>query len=192
MQKHYEILAISGSLRKDSYNTALLHTAKELSPDRMNIEIYVPRDLPLFSKDLEDDLSDEVQDYKNKIADSDGLIFSVPEHNFSISAAMKNAIEWGNRPYGDNSFFNKPAAIMGVSTSKFATVRAQNHLRQIFQDLSIVTFNWPTVMIGNAKENFQDGVLVDKKGRRKVKESLVQLIQLIDLLPEEELVFSTD
>ena len=191
MSDKYKILGISGSLREDSYNTSLLRAAKEMAPDDMSIEVYVPSELTLFSQDNEDDPPEQVTNFKKLIERSDGLIFSSPEHNFTISAAMKNAIEWGNRPYGDNSFFNKPAAIMSASPSHFGTVRAQNHMRQIFQDLSVVTFHWPTVLISNAHEKFKNGELVDTKSKEKVKAALTQLKELIDLLPEKELVFTT-
>lgn len=190
MSTKTKILAISGSLRKDSYNTSLLTEMKRLAPEGVEIEVYVPSGLPLFSQDLEKEMPKEAKEFKEKIKKADGLIFASPEHNYTISAAMKNAIEWGNRPWGSNSFFNKPAAIVGASSSHFGTVRAQNHMRQIFQDLSVITFLWPTLMISNAKEKFDDGKISDEQTKEKVEDIIEALVDLINNLPKDKMLFT--
>lgn len=186
-----KILAISGSIRKNSYNTKFLQAAQNYLPKGVEMEIYVPESLPLFSQDLEKNLPQEVVFFKEKILNSNALLFCTPEHNFTIPAVLKNAIEWGNRPFGDNSFFGKPAAIMGVSTSGFSTVRAQNHLRQVFVDLSVVTFLWPQMLVGEAEEKFEEGELKDARTQKKLASFLKSFQKFVEGISGKEHLFTT-
>jgi chromate reductase, NAD(P)H dehydrogenase (quinone) len=115
-------------------------------------------DLPLYSQDLEPDLPASVVRFKSEIAAADALLFVTPEHSRSIPAALKNAIDWGGRPYGQNSWAGKPAAITGTSPGAIATALAQQHLRQI-----LGSFLGVLVMPGEAYITFKPG-LVDDDG----------------------------
>ena len=111
------ILGISGSGRKRSYNTASLEAAKQLLPRDATLEVVDGSRLPLYNQDLEHDMREVVKELKKKIQGADAILFATPEHNYSITAVLKNAIEWGNRPPGDASWNGKPAAIISASTS---------------------------------------------------------------------------
>src|SRR5947209_19555764 len=91
------ILGLSGNTRKGSFNTALLHASKELLPENTTLEVHDLSGLPLFSQDLERDLTVPIRTFKQKIREADAILFASPQHNSSVTAVMKNAIEPGNR-----------------------------------------------------------------------------------------------
>ncbi len=148
------IIAISGSLRKESLNTALLHVLQSLAPSGMQIEIVEIGNLPLYSQDTEAAFPKEAQVLKEKIAAADGIIMATPEYNRSISGVLKNAIDWVSRPYGQNSFAGKPILIAGVSPGKIGTAVAQSHLRQIMLHLNANVIGQPELYLGPAQEIF--------------------------------------
>src|SRR5205807_7834922 len=140
------ILAISGSGRKRSFNSALLEAAKQLLPENATLEVVDVSRLPLYNQDLEHDMPEEVKEFKKKIRGADAILFATPEHNYSITAVLKNAIEWGNRLPRDASWSGKPAAIISASTSLRGGARAQLHLRQIMIDLNMYPINRPLLL----------------------------------------------
>jgi chromate reductase len=122
------IIGISGSLRKASYNTALLQTAKTLMPAGIDLEIVSIEGIPLFNEDLEKEGAPaQVNALKDKIATADALLISTPEYNNSIPGVLKNAIDWCSRPGADMArvFHGKPFALMGATPSGFGTLNAQ-------------------------------------------------------------------
>jgi chromate reductase len=174
----FRILGISGSGRRGSYNTAVLRAAKELLPDGVVLETFDVSRFPLFNEDLEGDAPPIVKDFKRKIRESDAVLFATPEYNFSVSAVMKNAIEWGNRPDGDNSWDGKPAAIVSASTSPRGGARAQLHLRQIMVDLNMHPINDPQLLIARAPEKFgEDLLLTDGVSREQLRGLLIALVK---------------
>src|SRR3954453_365884 len=122
------ILALSGSLRDASLNRRLLDAAIELAPDGVEIEVADIAEPPDYDDDLE---SPVVQDFKDRIAAADALLFVSPEFNWSIPGVLKNAIDWASRPGGRSPLAGKPAAIMGVSPGPAGTGRMQMHLREV-------------------------------------------------------------
>src|SRR5688572_26416461 len=133
-----KVAGISGSLRKDSYNTAILHLAKELMPDEMTLEILDISGLPFYNADHDGaKMTDVVKQFKDKISKADALLIATPEYNYSIPGVLKNAIDWASRPGGKSPLIGKPTAMMGASTGGFGTVRAQLHLRDmcLFNDM---------------------------------------------------------
>src|SRR5207245_4229281 len=90
------ILGLSGSTRKGSFNTALLHAAKEMLPENTTLEVHDLSGLPLFSQDLERDLTVPIRTFKQKIREADAILFASPENNYSVMAVMKNVIDRGN------------------------------------------------------------------------------------------------
>ena len=170
------ILGISGSGRKGSYNTALLTVAKELAPENVILETFDVSHLPLYNSDLEDRMPLEVKEFKRKIREADAILFATPEHNYTITAVMKNAIEWGNRPSNDNSWDNKPAAIMSASSGPRGGVRAQLHLRQILVDLNMHALNRPLLLVANEEDKFDGNMkLIDPQVRETLRNMLVRL-----------------
>ena len=156
-----QVLGISGSLRRDSYNTALLRAAAELAPPEMTLEIFDLSHLPMFNQDYEKPFPGAVEELRTKLAQADALLIATPEYNGSISGALKNAIDWASRS-PQPPLKGKPAAIMGVSTGNFGTLRAQLHLRQILTHVGALTLGKPEVLVGRAEQVFDaQGHLID-------------------------------
>ena len=172
------ILGISGSSRKGSYNTALLEAAKELAPESVLIETYDISNLPLYNQDLEAKMPPQVTEFKSKVKQADAILFAAPEHNYTITAVLKNAIEWGNRPPNDNSWDSKPAAIMSASSGPRGGARAQLHLRQIMVDLNMHPINRPQLLIANEDGKFDVNMkLTDLQMRETLRNLLIQLAE---------------
>ncbi len=176
-KKIFRILGISGSGRRGSYNTALLRAARELLPGGVVLETCDVSRFPLFNEDLEADMPVVVREFKRKIKEADATLFATPEYNYSISAVLKNAIEWGNRPDGDNSWDGKPAAIMSAASGPRGGARAQLVLRQIMVDLNMHPINQPQLLVARAQEKFDSSLrLTDEKSRELLRDLLVALV----------------
>ncbi len=172
------ILGISGSGRRRSYNTALLEAAKELLPEGAALDAYDVSAFPLFNQDLEVEIPAVIRRFKERVRRADAILFATPEHNYSISAVLKNAIEWGNRPEEDNSWDGKPAAIMSASTSPRGGARAQLHLRQIMVDLNMYPINSPQLLLARAQEHFDANLkLTNSQFRGILRELLTSLAE---------------
>jgi chromate reductase len=172
-----KILGISGSNRKGSYNWGLLEAAKEMLPDNTTLEIVDVSSFPLFTQDHERNLPAEVRLFKQKIRESDAILFATPEHNYTITAVLKNAIEWGNRPGGDNSWNGKPAAIVSASSGPRGGARSQLHLRQILVDLNMYAINQPQLLLARAQDSFDSDLkLKDPQARETLKTILQTLV----------------
>ena len=170
------ILGFAGSLRKGSYNKALLSAAKDLLPENTELEIFDLDGIPPFNQDLEAQPPVKVKEFKAKIKAADALLITTPEYNYSIPGTLKNAIDWGSRPYGDNSFDEKPVAIMGASMGPLGTARAQYHLRQCCVFLNMHPLNKPEVMASIAQEKFDfNSKLKDEKTKDLIMNLLVNL-----------------
>jgi chromate reductase len=169
------VLGISGSLRKNSYNSALLGAAEELMPPGMKLEIFDLASLPMFNPDSEKPFPESVLDFRTRLAQVDAVLIATPEYNSSISAALKNAIDWASR--SPNAPLNgKPVAIMGASTGNFGTLRAQLHLRQILTHVGAFPLSKPEVLVARAGQAFDaDGRLVDEAARGFLQDLLVGL-----------------
>ena len=172
------ILGISGSGRKGSYNTALLEAAKRLLPGNATLEVVDVSELPLYNQDLEHDPPESVKDLKKKIRGADAILIATPEHNYSVTAVLKNAIEWGNRPPRDASWSGKPAAVISASTGLRGGVRAQLHLRQIMIDLNMHPINRPLLLVANAKDKFNEDLeLTDEETIQTLRDVLSALAE---------------
>ena len=170
-------LGIAGSLRQGSFNRAALRTAQSLSPQEAMLEIFDISDIPPFSEDAEQRPPAKVSELKQRVRAADAILFVTPEYNYSMPGVLKNAIDWGSRPYGDNAWDGKPAAIMGASIGMIGTARAQYHLRQSCVFLNMYPLNQPEVMIANAAQKFdQEGNLTDGVTREKIGELLQALV----------------
>ncbi|HEX8772605.1 MAG TPA: NAD(P)H-dependent oxidoreductase [Pyrinomonadaceae bacterium] len=178
MSKAVRILGIAGSLRRQSYNRALLRAATQVAPEGATIEIFEIDGIPPFSEDDEQNPPEKVTELKRRIREADAVLFVTPEYNYSIPGVLKNAIDWASRPYGDSAWSGKPAAIMGASTGRIGTARAQYHLRQVMVFLNMFPLNQPEVMVGAANERFDTvGNLTDEQTREYVR---LQIQSLVD------------
>jgi len=177
MDKPISILGFAGSLRKGSYNKAILRAALELTSPDAKLEIFDLEGIPPFNQDLETRPPEKVKEFKKKIRASDAILIATPEYNYSIPGVLKNAIDWASRPYGDNAFDDKPVAVMGASISLLGTARAQYHLRQSFIFLNMRPLNFPEVMVSSAHERIdENGRLVHEETRKIIQELLQALV----------------
>lgn len=129
-EKPLHVLGISGSLRKASYNTALLRAAAELLPPGMMLETLDLSPLPMFNQDYEKPFPEAVAHLRARLAQADALLIATPEYNSSLSGALKNTIDWASHA-PQPPLRDMPVGIVGASTGNFGTLRSQLHLRQI-------------------------------------------------------------
>jgi chromate reductase len=173
-----KILGFVGSLRKGSYNKALMRAASELLPENATIEVFDLEGIPPFNQDLENQPPPTVKDFKAKIRKADALLIASPEYNYSIAGVLKNAIDWASRPSGDNAFEGKPVAVMSASIGRLGGARAQYHLRQVFVALNLHPLNSPEVMVPYAEERFDaSGSLTDEATRKLIWQLIEALVQ---------------
>jgi chromate reductase, NAD(P)H dehydrogenase (quinone) len=173
------VLGLSGSMRQNSFNTALLRAAQDLVPDDMRVELYDLSSIPMYNDDLRvSGYPLPVARLREDIRVADALLIASPEYNRSVPAVLKNAIDWASRS-PDQPFKDKPIAIMGVSNGALGAAFANYHLRQIFVYMDAQVVNGPEVMIGNAKEKFDlDGRLIHEPTRAFVAAHLEKLAVL--------------
>ena len=177
MDKKISILGFAGSLRKGSYNKALLRAAVELVPKEAGLETFDLEGIPPFNQDLENNPPERVKEFKEKIKAADAILIATPEANYTVPGVLRNAIDWASRPYGDSAFDGKPVGMMGATIGNLGTARAQYHLRQSFVFLNMHPLNQPEVMVSVAQEKIdQNGRVTDPKTREKIKELLESLV----------------
>jgi chromate reductase, NAD(P)H dehydrogenase (quinone) len=168
-----KILGICGSLRKASLNMAALRACNELMPQGMTLQIANIADIPMYNQDLFDaGMPDPVKRLRAEIAAADGLLFASPEYNFSVSAPLKNLIDWASRP-PNQAFQDKPCAMFSCSQGPLGGARVQYDLRRIMVQLWSYPLPRPEVFIGNAPSKFADGKLTDETTRKFLAELLV-------------------
>ena len=151
----YNISLVVGSIRKESLNLKLAKGLIKLAPKDFSFSLLQIDDLPLYNQDLDGKQPESVNRLKKEISKADGLIFLTPEYNRSIPGVLKNALDHGSRPYGANSWAQKPAGVLGASVGTIGTALAQQHLRNILAYLDVPTLNQPEVFI-QVKEDFFD------------------------------------
>lgn len=174
MGTNLKILGFAGSLRKGSYNKFLLRSASQLLPPETSLEVFDLSDIPPYNQDLDNNMPPKVKQFKTQIRESDALLIATPEYNYSVPGVLKNAIDYASRPYGDNSFDDKPVAIMSASVGMIGGARAQYHLRQMFVFLNMHPVNVPEVIVTFASNKFDsEGNLLDDN----TKKFLIQLLQ---------------
>lgn len=177
MNKQISILGFVGSLRRGSYNRALLRAALELVPGGAKLEVFELDGIPPFNQDSESSPPERVKEFKTRIKAADALLIATPEYNYSVPGVLKNAIDWASRPYGDNAFEGKPVAMMSASIGMLGGARAQYHLRQSFVFLNMYPLNTPEVFVSFASQKFDDkGRLLDDKAKELIKELLNGLV----------------
>ncbi len=167
------ILAISGSLRSASYNTALLRAAADLAPEDVSVELYEGIDrLPPFNEDDEDGAIDPgIAALREAIASADAVLFSTPEYNGTMPGHVKQAVDWASRPHGpDSALWGKPVAAIGASVTDYGALWAQDHLRKALglAGARVIDVELP---VSKAQERFDaDGVLIDLELRDRLTE----------------------
>jgi chromate reductase, NAD(P)H dehydrogenase (quinone) len=176
------ILAIPGSVRRDSHNLRLLRHAAERAPEGVEIEIYTGlKSIPPYDED--DDVQPgpaPVAALRRLVAEADGILIATPEYNSSIPGVLKNAIDWVSRPRASTPFQNKPAAVIGASTGQFGAVWAQAELRKVLASTGarVIDLDLP---LAKAHEAFDsDDVLIDGGHHVRLDEVISALVEAID------------
>jgi chromate reductase len=152
----YRVGYFVGSLSKNSINRKLAQALIRLAPEELEFTEISFGDLPLYSYDYDPDYPPVARAFKAALAGVDAVLFVTPEYNRSIPGPLKNAIDWGSRPWGQNSFTRKPSAVIGTSTGKIGTAVGQQHLRSILSFCNSPQMNSPEAYI-----QFEKGLITD-------------------------------
>jgi len=172
------VLAISGSLRRDSNNTRLLRALREEAPEGVEVTIWDGlKQLPHY--DADDDGvpgPPAVDAFRRLVRDADAVVFATPEYNSSIPGALKNALDWGSRPLATNAFRNKPVAVIASSAGAFGAIWAAAELRKVLGAMGARVAE-VELAVGHAHEKFDaDGRLADDDVRQGLRDALESLI----------------
>jgi chromate reductase, NAD(P)H dehydrogenase (quinone) len=162
------LVGFAGSLRRDSYNLALLSAVREVAPEDVEIDILDISRIPLYNADEEaggDPAA--VAEFKDAIRQSEGVVIATPEYNHGVPGVMKNLIDWASRPPRSNPLDGKPIAIMGASPGMTGTARAQSQLRQAFVFTNSYCMPQPEILVARCADKFDaEGRLVDEATRK--------------------------
>ena len=164
------LLGLVGSLRKASINRALMNAVRDVLPDGATLTTFDRLgELPLFNSDLTA-TPEPVEALKQAIAECDGVVFAVPEYNYSVPGGLKNAIDWASRPPATTPLRGKPVGLIGSSIGMSGSMRAQYHLRQILLYTDNPVLVQPEVLIPKAAERFDAELrLVDDSTRELLR-----------------------
>jgi chromate reductase, NAD(P)H dehydrogenase (quinone) len=166
MGSKHKVAVLVGSLSKASITRKVARALIEVAPPSLEASFVEIGDLPLYTPDFEADVPMAVRAFRERIAQSDALLFVTPEYNRSVPGALKNAIDVGSRPYGKSVWSGKPGAIVSVSPGVIGGFGANQHLRQSFVFLDIRAMQQPEAYIGGAAALFDDkGVLTNESTR---------------------------
>jgi chromate reductase len=176
------VLAISGSLRRDSYNTALLRALAEEAPADVEVVLWDGlKSVPAYDQDDDGRPGPyEVESFRGLVGDADAVFFATPEYNSSIPGALKNALDWASRPLASNAFRSKPVAVASSSAGAFGGVWAAAELRKVLGAMGARVTDVELV-VGHAAEKFdENGSLADDELRETLRDSLATLLAEVE------------
>jgi chromate reductase len=168
-----KVAVIVGSLSKGSINRRFAEALAKLAKPKLDLEIVEIGDLPLYDYERETPQPAAVARFKQEVAGADAVLFVTPEYLRTIPAALKNALEWGARPYGQNSFGGKPAGIAGVTPGSIGTAVAQSHLRSIAVVLDLIVLSQPELYIQLRQDHIRENGEFADEGMRKLLQGWV-------------------
>jgi chromate reductase len=160
----YEIAVFVGSLRRNSINLRLARALERLASEALVFR-FPDLELPLYNEDLWADPPPAVLKMKEEILASDAVLFVTPEYNRSTTPVLKNAIDWGSRPFGSNSWAGKPAGTVGASAGQLGTAAAQAHLRTILLSQDVILMGQPEVYFSNPACLGDDGTITSEDSK---------------------------
>jgi chromate reductase len=177
----FEVVGFAGSLRRSSYNRALLHAAAELAAPRLHVVVHDLSPIPLYNADVEAaGAPSAVMELRTAVRQADALLIATPEYNHGVPGVLKNTIDWLSRPPRDSALNGKVAAIMGASPGMTGTARSQTQLRQAFVFTNTYALLQPEVLVARAHEKFDaDGRLTDQRTRDFLETFLAGFADLI-------------
>lgn len=183
------LVTISGSLRRDSFNTALLENIPDLAPSGLTFRRLEIGHLPVLDEDLEiDDMPPEaVRALQREIRASDGIIFATPEYNHGLPGGLKNAIDWLSRGPAPHGLYGVPSAMLGASNGTIGTTRSQSQLRQTLAALNSPAMPQPQVLVARAQDKIdENGKLTDDSTRKFMGHWLVEVERWMRRFPRSE------
>jgi chromate reductase len=177
------VVGFAGSLRKKSYNRALLRSAQELAPPDMTIDIFDLREVPLYNGDVEAAGDPPaVADLKAAIRAADGVLMATPEYNHGVPGVMKNAVDWCSRPPQGAALAKKPVGVIGASPGITGSARGQSQLRQAFEFTNSYCMPQPEFLLFKAHEKIdEDGRLADEPSRAFLQKYLLAFAEWMRL-----------
>lgn len=168
-----KIAIFVGSLRKDSFNRKMANNMIRLAPASLQLEIVEIGHLAMYNQDLDEKPPREWLEFRQRIKDSDGVLFLTPEYNRSVPGVLKNAIDIASRPYGHSAWDGKPGAVMSISPGAIGGFGANHHLRQSLVFLNVPVLQQPEAYIGNAAKLFDaNGMLANSETREFITQFL--------------------
>ena len=174
MPKIHDVAVIVGSLRKDSINRKVANALAELAPDGIKLSIVDIGQLPIYNQDGDENPPAEWTAFRKRIKAADAVLFVTPEHNRSVPAALKNALDVGSRPYGNSAWSGKPGAVVSASPGGIGGFGANHHLRQSLVFLNVPAMAQPEAYIGGADKLFDANGKLVNDGTRKFLQSFMQ------------------
>ena len=169
------VVAFAGSLRRRSFNRALIEAAREIAPPALTIESVGIGGLPLYDADLEAQGDPApVTEFKTALASADGILIATPEYNDGIPGVLTNALDWGSRLPGRSPLAGKPVMVMGASPSQVGTARAQLHLRQVLAHVQARALPPPELLVARAHERFDAELHLTDEGTRRLLADLLR------------------
>ena len=174
MDKARDVAVIVGSLRKGSINRQVANALRELAPPELMLNIIEIAHLPLYNQDVDDNPPTAWTAFRERIRAANAVLFVTPEHNRSVPAALKNALDVGSRPYGKSAWSGKPGAVVSASPGAMGGFGANHHLRQSLVFLNIPAMAQPEAYIGGADKLFDANGKLVNDGTRKFLQSFLQ------------------
>ena len=169
----YHIAVIVGSLRRDSTNRQLAKALVSFAPSDFSFEFLDIGSLPLYSQDYDDDFPEVARNFKQLIQAANGLLFVTPEYNRSMPGVLKNALDWGSRPWGHSVWGNKPGAVIGTSPGATGTALSQQHLRNVLAYLDVHTLGQPEMFIKHTAGQIDENGNISTDDTRKFLQKFV-------------------
>ena len=174
MDKIRNVAVIVGSLRKDSINRKVANALRELAPVELKLSILEIGHLPIYNQDVDENPPAVWTDFRGHIRAADAVLFVTPEHNRSVPAALKNALDVGSRPYGKSAWSGKPGAVVSASPGAIGGFGANHHLRQSLVFLDVPAMAQPEAYIGGADKLFDGNGKLVNEGTRKFLQGFMQ------------------
>ena len=174
MDKTYDVAVIIGSLRKDSINRKVANALVELAPPGVKLNVVEIGDLPIYNQDGDQSPPAAWTQFRARIKAADAVLFVTPEHNRSVPAALKNAIDIGSRPYGQSAWNGKPGAVVSASPGAIGGFGANHHLRQSLVFLNVPAMPQPEAYLGGADKLFGPDGKLTNDGTRKFLQGFMQ------------------
>ncbi|MBO4222630.1 NADPH-dependent FMN reductase [Bradyrhizobium neotropicale] len=169
----YTVVTIAGSLRKESFSLKIARALAKLAPSSLKLDVITPAGISFFNQDLEANPPADWLAFREKLQQSNGILFVTPEYNRSIPGVLKNAIDVGSRPYGKSSFNGKPVGIISNSPGPLGGVSAAKHLQNILPGITGPILQQPEIYLNAIGDAFDANGEVTKDALRQVLQQYI-------------------